>query len=66
VADPNNLDGSGPANPDAGNINLDLIPPDPTMDRGNFNLTHSKKYEKLLADQEVNLKIVVHCWEEMK
>jgi len=66
VADPNNLDGSGPPDPNAGNINVDLIPPDPTMDKGNFNLTHSKKYEKLLADQEINLKIVVHCWEEMK
>jgi len=63
VTDPNNLDGSGVYNPDAGNINVSLTA---IKQNGNFTLTHSKIYEKILASSKGNTKVIVTSWEELK
>lgn len=62
VTDPNNLDGTGPVNPDAGNIKIKLVSP---KDKGDFTIIHSRNYEKLLASSEIKTKIVVNTWEEL-
>jgi hypothetical protein len=63
VTDPNNLDGSGNYDPNCGNMNVNLIAP---KRNGDFNLTHSKIYEKILASSQTNTKIIVTTWEELK
>ncbi len=63
VTDPNNLDGTGPVNSDAGNIKVKLISP---KDKGDFSIIHSRNYEKLLASSEIRTKIVVNTWEELR
>jgi len=63
VTDPNNLNGLGPINTNAGNINIDLVSP---KDKGDFTIVHSRDYEKLLASPEIRSKIVVNTWEELR
>ncbi|MEQ8186491.1 MAG: hypothetical protein ABRQ39_00850 [Candidatus Eremiobacterota bacterium] len=62
VTDPNNLDGTGLHNINAGNINVDLKGP---QNKGDFTIVHSRNYEKLLASPEIRTKLVVNTWEEL-
>jgi hypothetical protein len=63
VTDPNNLDGTGIPNSNAGNINVNLTGP---QNKGDFTIIHSRNYEKLLASPEIRTKIVVNTWEELR
>ncbi len=63
VTDPNNLDGTGIPNSNAGNINVNLTGP---KNKGDFTIIHSRNYEKLLASPEIRTKIVVNTWEELR
>ena len=63
VTDPNNLDGTGLHNINAGNINVDLKGP---QNKGDFTIIHSRNYEKLLASPEIRTKLVVNTWEELR